>query len=428
MINAKLQNIIDTKSAIGNAINNKGGSITSETPFYEYAPAIENISTGGGAYSTFVAQAQDNSLYTVYNGYDATTNPTPNLSNNFAFNRWVLNNSATGSVVLSNVVVGSNGTFNGPNITTNQSNIAFVMDSPSYGATIRQIKINNEFVYMVGGRDVRKYHEGNLAFISETAGNYIGDIQAVAINNGFIYYGGSSSTGLNQTIIKLNESTFGFVSNSPSFGATIFSLAINNGHIYAGGFNNVAKYHESNLAFVGRTPSYGSTIFSITVNNGFIYAGGFNSTIGNIDVKKYHEGNLAFVGNTGAYGGIIRAITTNDGFLYVGGETNQTIRKYYESNLAFVANSPTYGSVIQTLTTNNGFIYAGGNGGLVQKFYESNLTRLVNSTTAGGTIFSIAINNGHFYAGGSSPIARKYQEFQSLPESISIFNITNIKE
>lgn len=46
MINAKLQNIIDTKSAIGNAIVNKGGTITESTPFYSYASEIDNISTG----------------------------------------------------------------------------------------------------------------------------------------------------------------------------------------------------------------------------------------------------------------------------------------------------------------------------------------------------------------------------------------------
>jgi len=46
MINAKLQNIIDTKSAIGNAIVNKGGTITGATPFYSYASQIDNISTG----------------------------------------------------------------------------------------------------------------------------------------------------------------------------------------------------------------------------------------------------------------------------------------------------------------------------------------------------------------------------------------------
>ena len=442
MINAKLQNIIDTKSAIGNAIVNKGGTITSETPFFNYAAQIDGISTGGGAYSTFVAQAQDNSLYTVYNGYDATTNPTPNLSNNFAFNRWLLNNSATGDVVLSNVVVENGGTFNGPNIVVNQGNIPFINNTADYGGTIHTITTNNGFIYAGGGflNSVRitKYNESNLSFVSNSDIFGNGFIYALTFNNGFIYAGGrdnkvAASTG---TVQKFNESTLAFVSNSSGYGGEIKSIAINNGFIYAGGSVNqrVQKFHESNLVRVGNTADYGGGIEPLTINNGFIYVGGFGPGFGPAAVSKYHESNLAFVGNTASYGGAIFSITTNNGFIYVGGGTNQTVQKFYESNLAFVGNTANYGATIYSVTTNNGFIYVGGDGifgvnrGLI-KFYESNLTLVGNSVNYGGTIRSVTTNNGFIYAGGASnQRVKKFAEFGEGQEQFSYYNITQIKE
>jgi hypothetical protein len=44
----KLQTIVDIKEDIKDAINTKGGTLTTETPFADYAPAILNIETGGG--------------------------------------------------------------------------------------------------------------------------------------------------------------------------------------------------------------------------------------------------------------------------------------------------------------------------------------------------------------------------------------------
>ena len=47
-IDNKLQTIIDIKEDIGDAINNKGGTITSSTPFAQYATQIDNLQIGGG--------------------------------------------------------------------------------------------------------------------------------------------------------------------------------------------------------------------------------------------------------------------------------------------------------------------------------------------------------------------------------------------
>jgi hypothetical protein len=449
MINTKLQSIIDTKSAIGNAITNKGGTITTNTPFFNYAAQIDGISTGAGAYSNFVAQAQDNSKYTVYNGYDSQTNPTPNLSNNFAFNRWLLNNSATGDVILSNVVVANGGTFNGPNTTetVNISKMSFINNTASYGNQIWTVTTNNGFIYVggVSNNTVQKFYESNLAFVGNTA-SYGGTIYSVITNNGFIYASGQT----NQTVQKFYESNLAFVGNTVSYGERIFSIQINNGFIYAGGGpasgvnRGVTKFYESNLALTGAnlnassTPNYGgdSFITKISVSNGFIYAGGGFGSIAPT-VQKFGESNLAFIGNTANYGGDIRTVTTNNGFIYVGGQVNQTVQKFYESNLAFVSNSNNYNGAIWSLTTNNGFIYAAGHGTdlTVKKYYESNLTFLAQTNAYSNQIFSITINNGFIYAGGNGNATdgrdvKKYEE-QGLDieiETETFYNITNIKE
>jgi hypothetical protein len=285
---------------------------------------------GVGNYSTFVAQAQDNSKYTVYTGYDFVSNPTPNLSNNFAFNQWELNNSATGSVILSNVVVTNAGMFNGPNATFNEANIPFINSTASYSGNINNLGINNGFIYVGGlitgttANVIRKYREDNLAIVGNTAGfNFA--IQSLAFNNGFIFAGGVRTSAL--FVTKFHESNL-VNTNTVSYGGVPYAIAINNGYVYVGGTTEetVKKYHESNLVLVDNTISYLETIRSIAINNGFIYAGGEPRTGTNRGVAQYHEANLVRVGNTANYASdaTIFSIVTNNGFLY--GELFDRIR------------------------------------------------------------------------------------------------------
>jgi hypothetical protein len=437
MINTKLQNIIDTKSAIGNAIVNKGGTITGETPFYNYAAQIDSISTGGGAYSTFVAQDQDNAKYTVYNGYDFLTNPTPNLSNNFAFNQWVLNNSATGDVILSNIVVANVGTFNGLNSSINQAIMPFFGNTANYGGSIFSVTTNNGFIYAGGftNNTVQKFNESTLAFVNNTV-SYGNTIQAITTNNGFIYAGGGTFTGTNRGVTKFYESNLALVganlndSSTANYGGTIRSIAVNNGFIYAVGeaANTVRKYNESTLALVGNTTNFSETIHTVTTNNGFIYTGGTSNT-----VRKYYEENLAFVGNTTAYLRNILTITTNNGFIYVGGinqATDRGVGRFYESNLAFVDNTISYGNTINSITINNGFIYVGGQAiNTVKKYNESTLAFVGNTVNYGGNIQSVTINNGFIYAGGATnQTVKKFYDFGADNDVVTFYNITTIKE
>jgi hypothetical protein len=508
MINTKLQSIIDTKSAIGNAIVNKGGTITGETPFFNYAAQIDGISTGTpqtifaasdgskwaltnvvnltnvsnnvtydfnywqpannstsdpilnvgtvGAnisgnirlvpvnqvniaqYVNLVATDTSGAKYEGFNGYDSVTNPTP--TGNTTFNRWLLNNSATGTVLFANATF-TTGTYNGPNTVNNS--LTFVNNTANYGGTIESVATNNGFIFAGGGGDatngkIQKFYESNLARENNSAVVGVGYIQALVVNNGFVYVGGygPSANIYNGVVSKYHQGNLAFVGNTANFAGVVWCLTVNNGFIYAGGdigfFNNgvIRKYGESNLTLIGTTANFGGIPLTLKTNNGFFYAGGET----NQTIQKFGESNLVRVGNTPAYVGTVRAVTTNNGFIYAGGDTF-SIQKFNESTLAFVnsvnfAQPNRFGSTINALKTNNGFLYVGGFPS-VKRFNESNFEFDGNTPNYSATIKSFTLNNGFIYAGGdSSQTVKKYIDIDSnvVSDTQTFYTATKIKE
>jgi hypothetical protein len=387
-------------------------------------------------YSNVVINDTTGAKYVGYNGYDATTNPTP--TGNVVFNRWVLNNSASGTVIFSNTTVVNGGTFNGPNISLNISDMAFVGNTASYGASIEALKTNNGFLYVGGfpqtgvNRGVSKFHESNLTLSGNTInyGDPPGAIKTMTINNGSIYTAGSS--GGNERIYRFGESNLAFVNNTAfAYGGTINELVSNNGFLYIGGYGpqTLQKIAESNLALISNTTAYGGGIEAMTVNNGFVFIGGDT----NQTIKKYHESNLAFSANSPNFNSAIFSLVANNGFIYAGGGGNQTIKKYHESNLALNSNV-FYNSFVLTMAINNGFLYVGGYGpgfgaANVSKYYESNLTFVGNTASYGGVINSITINNGFIYVGGvTNRTVQKYNEQTLTLDNQTFYTATKIKE
>ena len=506
MINTKLQSIIDTKSAIGNAITNKGGTVTSETPFFNYAAQIDGISTGtpqtifqasdgskwaltnavnlvnnaGNVtynfnwwqpannstsdpilnvgtvgfnlttnvrivpinqvsktqYANITATDFNDVKYSFYNGYQFYTNPTPNLTGDIDFNRWIINNSATGNVLFTNfnTTVFSSFPFPNNSVGINQAYMPFVNNTAQV-AQIHSIAVNNGFIYAGGfgnttGNTIQKFNESTLAFVSESDNRGTQIVRGLRTNNGFVYVS-------DLRLEKYHESNLAFVSNSIS-GTSIINFAISNGFIYSirqnNGGNRLGKFNESTLALVSESPElFISFIQSIHTNNGFVYVGGDPLSGTNRGVGKYHQSNLVLVGNTVNYGGQIRSITTNNGFIYVGGSsTDNTVQKFNESTLAFVGNTAAHSGTIANITTNNGFIYAGGFDSFprtVKKYYESNLAFLGNTVNYRGGIYAITTNNGFIYVGGdSNQTVQKYVEQSNNLVETPIFAITQIKE
>jgi hypothetical protein len=502
MINAKLQSIIDTKSAIGNAIVNKGGTITGETPFFNYAAQIDNISTGtpqtifqasdgskwaltnavnltnvsnnvtsdfnywqpannstsdpilnigtvGGnisgnirlvpvnqvniaQYVNIVINDTTGAKYVGYNGYDSQTNPTP--SGNTTFNRWLLNNSASGTVIFANTTIVSGGTYNGPNtsISTNIFNIAFIGNTVSLNRVV-VTTINNGFIYTGSdsfGSPIRKFNESTLAIVSNSA-NVGSGVFSLTSNNGFLF------AGDDRNVAKYHESNLVFNSIVDA-GRRIQTIKTNNGFVYVGMEQTgpLRKYHESNLVFVANTSSFGGGIRSIAINNGIIYAAGGGDGQANV-VRSYYESNLSLINTTSGFGGLPFSVAVDNGFVYAGGAiaggfSQGNVKKYHESNLVFDSETVNYGGVVENITTNNGFIYAGGRDNLtIVKYYQSNLAFVNNTASLGGTVKAITTNNGFFYGGSfGNNTLRKFQEQEQTItlDNQTFYTATKIKE
>jgi hypothetical protein len=386
-------------------------------------------------YTNSVIEDINGAKYTIYNGYDFATNPTPNLSN-LPFNQWLLNNSTGGTPILNNAILTSGGTFNGPNSSVNEASMPFVSNVNTTGI-VSSVLINNAFVY-AGGRNgdfsagvFRKYHEGNLV-LSATSANYGVYITKSAINNGFIF------GAFGNTIRKLFESNLAQSANVVNTSTADFSIiAINNAFVFAtgtaaSGIVEVRKYHESNLVFNTNSSNYGqSEGRTLAIVNNFVYA---TASTAPFVITKLHEGNLTNSAVSSNYGSLILASAVNDGFVYVGGygngfTTNGVIAKYYQSNLSLVGNTTGLGSYYLSIFISNGFIYASGFGNnTVHKFYESNLTFVGATSINGGYLTDIKINNGSLFTGGGNYILTKYGTNGTIADNQTFYNITKIKE
>jgi hypothetical protein len=514
MINAKLQSIIDTKSAIGNAIVNKGGTVTSATPFFNYASEINNISTGTpqtvfqdstGAkwartnavnltnvsnnvtsdfnwwqpannttsdsimtvgtvnsnisgnirivqvnqvniaqYVNLVATDTSGGKYVGFNGYDQLTNPTP--TGNTTFNRWLLNNSATGTVVFANATF-TTGTYNGPNTTTSTNifNVAFINNSWNNTTTTSKFLSSfatNGLVY-VGGLSqpvIVAFLESNIRqqpTVVSPAVNYGGGLREISFADNFVF----SVGGFPNLVQKFHLSNLVRVSNSTGYGLPLGAITTNNGFVFIGeDGGTIRKLHQSNLVLNGSTVNYGGRIEALVTSNGFLFAGGLTTRT----IRKYHESNLTFVAESANTGEVFN-LAVNNGFIYWAGRNNtgsdHRVRKYHQSNLALSASAAIMDvSYIQAVAINNGFVYAGGSGsdqgGRFFKYYESTLGNVAGSTllTGGDEIHTITINNGAVYWAGllanQGNQIFKFQEEQqiTIPETLTFYTATKIKE
>jgi len=509
MINAKLQNIIDTKSAIGNAIVNKGGTITSETPFFNYAAQIDGISTGTpqtifqasdgskwaltnavnlvndagnvtsdfnywqpannstsdpilnvgtvngnisgnirivqlnqvniSQYENIVINDTTGAKYVGYNGIDSQTNPTP--SGNVVFNRWVLNNSATGTVLFANTVITNAGTYNGPNTSVN-NNLVLNTQTNTFGGQAFVIASNNGFIY-VGGETsngtyvnsrIRKYHQSNLSL--DISANNLGNwVTGISVNNGRVFTATTIGGFANSIVSSYHESNLVLISNSVNFGTRAQNVATNNSFVYVSGtpdsnFTNgiIRKYHESNLVLQSSSSTFSGRSITIAINNASIYIG----SSGVLSVRKMAESNLTITGNTDSYGGQINQLKTNNGFIYAAGSTTRRVRKYHESNLVFVGETAQQNEDIFGLEVANDYIYIGYSSNRpISVFYENNLAFVTNtSSNVGGGVECLRFNNSSLFSALaiSTNSIQKYDTPSITFDNQTFYTATKIKE
>jgi hypothetical protein len=361
----------------------------------------------------------------------------------YTFNRWLLNNSATGTVLFANTTIVNGGTYNGPNVIDNPSNIALTGTSSSYLGAIYGVVINNESMF-VGGHNgtfanaihgntsfIRKYNLSSLT-ITANSGNHNSIVQSMTLNNGFLY-SGTSSSGVS-LIRKWHESNLVQSASVNYGGGTTYSMVTNGGFLFAAIGQGLQKFHESNLV---RTinQSINPLFFRIVQNNGFIYGAGFNPP----GIFKYHQSNLAFVGNTANLPSTVESLAVANGFLYTYSNQN-IISKFNEQTLAFVENSPIIpiNGFIYDLVHNNGFIYVGlrannTSNGITYKYYADNLQFVGNTLEHTGRVNNTAVFEGNIYtsliyANTTNSVVLRHKDGSTDQEALTFYTATKIKE
>ena len=157
--------------------------------------------------------------------------------------------------------------------------------------------------------------------IIATSDRYGGTIQAIAVDDSYVYVGGSSTN----RVRKLNKIDLSQVAESASYGGSIEAIAVDDTYVYVGGGSTqtVRKLNKTNLSQVATSANYGGDIRAIAVDDNYVYVGGY----GPQTVQKLNKSDLSQVAESASYGGDIRAIAVDDNYVYVGGQTTRTVWK-----------------------------------------------------------------------------------------------------
>jgi hypothetical protein len=313
---------------------------------------------GVGKYSTWVAQAENSAKYTVYNGYDAVTNPNPNLSN-LPYNQWLLNNSASGSILINNATLTLLGNYNTPDSISTEtfSYSGYSFSTQGVEAVRYTVSEDNLSLFTCGSRDTtylngiicRFNTNSSSPTVVNSTSTFSGHYRALALdqNNGFLYVGTSNT---NANIRRFHANNLVLVTTTPNYalGSGSMGLIIKNNFIYWQGYSGeIIRLHLDNLALESRQ------------NNGMGYAAGRFLIVNNRIIsgtRVYHESNLAVIGDVPLGG---RTVHSDGTFLYSLGSFS--LEKYWLSNLTLAANT------VPKPTTWNAFAWQ--TGFLNNKFY-----------------------------------------------------------
>ena len=94
-----------------------------------------------------------------------------------------------------------------------------------------------------------------------TSDNYGGIINVIAVDDNYVYVGGSSTN----KVQKLNKTDLSLVAESASYGGTIHAIAVDDTYIYVGGLSTktVKKLNKTDLSQVAESANYGGNIYTI---------------------------------------------------------------------------------------------------------------------------------------------------------------------
>jgi hypothetical protein len=449
MINTKLQNIIDTKAAIGNAIVNKGGTITSSTPFYNYAAEIDNLETGGGGglvtFGGWAIQDVNGVKYETYNGYDYVTNPTPNPNDYLDFNFWRINNNTTRELISNDaIMLTTTRNFAGEGtISLNIANMSPIIIKNTFsevGGRIKSIAFDNGFLYLAANnssptdRSIAKY-DSNLNFIEK--GPPINNIALTAslfeflkIKEDFIYV----STSFEPRIFKIHKGNLTFATSSVNHFGNIWSFDLDSNYVYLGHGNNLKRYWKDNLINTGlATPTGLPNITRVIVDNDHLYV--YHNGTSNVTttIRKYNKENFELLQSINEWWTPNSAsgnMTLEGDFIYA--ITATQLHKLYKENLTVVANVSSSFGIAPRVWYNNNFIYTSNNGAAtIRRYHASNLV-FVNSAVYAGLASNgpyMTFGNNKIYVMGvySSNNVSMLTEAGGAGDTVSLFSVNKIR-
>ena len=307
-----------------------------------------------------------------------------------------------------------------------------------YGNHVFAIDTNDTCVF-VGGEmgdypysdsALKSYWKSNLT-LKDTASAYGAEIRDVLVDGDYVYICGDDT----DKIYQYWTSNLTKKAETSSYGGDILCLDINDTYIYCAGKSgeDARRYWKSNLTYKDNTSSYGGTVTCIAVNDEYIYLGGGTEDV----VKQYWASNMTYKTETADAGDTIRALIVNDSYIYFSVNNFESIRKCSEDDLSSISAYLSYGETPKSLDFDDTYIYVGGYVNIVSQYWKSNNTEKFETVQHNSSIYAISVYGDWVYVGGVSGYINKYPLWELVPTytgrsissndyNISFSNIYNV--
>jgi len=383
--------------------------------------------------------------YSYHNGFSSPGSPNPNPAINTPGTglRWYLNNNPHGKLVFDNVVLSSAGTTTTPNIlSVNEAAMQSAGQYFTLDGRIRRVwELNKteQNIYIGGDSGVAVFGYNNAGGQSVSA--YIGFARSFfAINNGFIYIGGS-----NNNLLKYHQNNGNLVSSlivNSYFAAGIRKIIINNGSIFVtegrgdGTNGGIVKINESSFSIQSQAYGIGQVGTGVWLNNGFLYVN-VDNPVGR--VRKFSETTLSLVSESAQFISLIQGwgIAGTSNFVFVA--ANNRVVKLHENNLSLISNfaNTTVSEIHRGVYANNGLVYAANPSSTTSSRinvgkYNAETTALIGTINANTNTQTYYADENYIFVGGfdAEPFngVRRYTYNTTVYESINLFSIQRIKE
>jgi hypothetical protein len=326
MINAKLQNLYNIKNDIGTAIVNKGGTITESTPFYSYAGQIDNISTGGGAYSTWAIEDLSGKKYVPY--IKPQNYVVSSVTNNVAFD-------ARGSALYTQHRMYDNRAF----VFVNK--ILMLWPPQSDGAA----SLFTTDIYFNPG--IASVHS------SFTGAGYLIDRVTSYQNN--LYFSQRNSQANSDRIFYYKDNNASFTSllfqTSVIVNGTTQTLHSDNEYVYVPYFQNITVLRANNLVKVGDTGNFNDWAYAMASDDTYFYGFHFNN------VRRFYKSNFQYdtniISNIGATP--TKVITENNTF-YISAANR--IKTYNKITGGFITETEDVNQGMSSFDIDDKYVYA----------------------------------------------------------------------